>query len=61
MGTDGWRSNVLRFSGAPASARLIDPYWLSSKNNDLDRHGRGVGWMRMLGRRWFAARPAQVS
>jgi len=44
------RPNVLRFSRAPARAILIDRESILQKPHDLDRTGRGVGWMRVLGR-----------
>src|SRR5262245_10316161 len=42
--------NGLRISHAPARATLISRESYLQKPPDLDRTGRGVGWMRLLGR-----------
>ena len=46
----GLPSNGLRFSRAPARATSIDRERDRQETSDLDRTGRGVGWMRLLGR-----------
>ncbi len=44
------RPNGLRISRAPARITSIDREGGFQNSNDLDRPGRGVGWMRLLGR-----------